>query len=193
MNTRLASLRQRGSAYIIALLILVVLTLLGLSLALVSSTEQQVGANERMIQRTFYAGDAGIGIMAAKVLVNSQFSAGTLDDPNDGRYTMNPGTGVPATLVQNQVDLSPSIPLVEAPCNFCEINNAGSYRENAFVRVNVAVTSRGERTSLDGTNVLASNLISANLDIQPRRGSPPAAYKPLAELTLTELSEKIKF
>jgi hypothetical protein len=193
MSSRIASRRQQGSAYIIALLILVVLTLLGLSLALVSSTEQQVGANERMIQRTFYAGDAGIGVMAAKILVSSDFAAGTRDDRTDGRYILNTGTGGAAVLVQNEVILSPSIPLVEAPCGFCEINAAGSYRTNTYVRLNAAVTSRGQRSSLDGTNVLASNLVSANLDIQPRLASPPAAYRALQELSLTELSEMIKF
>lgn len=185
--------RERGSAYIIALLILVLLTLIGLSLALVSSTEQQVGFNERMIQRTFYAADAGIGLMAAKILVNNDFRAGIPGDEDNGEYLLNDGpTSGSAIGVRNRVTLSPAIPLVEAPCTLCEINNAGSYRENAFVRINVAVTTRGERTSADGGRVLATNLIAANLDIQPRRASPPIAYEALL-LPPEELAEKIKF
>lgn len=192
MNRNRLPRRERGSAYLIALLILVVLTLLGLSLALVSSTEQQVGFNERMIQRTFYAADAGVGLMAAKILVNNDFRAGTPDDPDNGEYPLNAGPGPLSNLVRNRVTLSPAIPLVEAPCTLCEINNAGSYRENAFVRINVAVTTLGERTSLDGSQVLATNVIAANLDIQPRRASPPLAYEALT-LPPEELAEKIKF
>ena len=185
--------REQGSAYVIALLVLVVLTLLGLSLALVSSTEQQVGFNERMIQRTFYAADSGIGLMAAKILVNNDFRAGIPGDEENGEYVLNAGPGPLSGLgVRNRVTLSPAIPLVEAPCTLCEINNAGSYRENAFVRINVAVTTLGERVSTDGSQVLATNLIAANLDIQPRRASPPIAYEALL-LDPAVLAEKIKF
>ena len=193
MNRTRTLHREQGSAYVIALLVLVVLTLLGLSLALVSSTEQQVGFNERMIQRTFYAADSGIGLMAAKILVNNDFRAGIPGDENNGEYEINAGPGPLSTLVRNRVTLSPAIPLVEAPCTLCEINNAGSYRENAFVRINVAVTTLGERVSFDGSQVLATNLIAANLDIQPRRASPPIAYEALARLTPEELAEMIKF
>jgi Tfp pilus assembly protein PilX len=193
MNRTRTFHREHGSAYVIALLVLVVLTLLGLSLALVSSTEQQVGFNERMIQRTFYAADAGIGLMAAKILVNNDFRAGIPGDEENGEYVLNAGPGPLSTLVRNRVTLSPAIPLVEAPCTLCEINNAGSYRENAFVRINVAVTTLGERVSTDGSQVLATNLIAANLDIQPRRASPPIAYEALARLTPEELAEQIKF
>jgi len=192
MNRTRTLHREQGSAYVIALLVLVVLTLLGLSLALVSSTEQQVGFNERMIQRTFYAADSGIGLMAAKILVNNDFRAGIPGDENNGEYEINAGPGPLSTLVRNRVTLSPAIPLVEAPCTLCEINNAGSYRENAFVRINVAVTTRGERVSFDGSQVLATNLIAANLDIQPRRASPPIAYEALL-LDPAVLAEKIKF
>ena len=52
---------ETGSAYIVTLLALVVLTILALALAMVTQTEVQVGANEKTINRTFYAADSGLG------------------------------------------------------------------------------------------------------------------------------------
>ena len=74
--------RERGSAYLVTLLILVVLTLMGLSLALITGTESQIGFNERVMERTFYAGDAGIGVAAARVLVASDYLYDANDDDN---------------------------------------------------------------------------------------------------------------
>ena len=48
MKTQIRS--EAGSAYVITLLALVVLTILALSLALVTQTEVQVGSNERTVE-----------------------------------------------------------------------------------------------------------------------------------------------
>jgi Tfp pilus assembly protein PilX len=53
---------EAGSAYLVAILALVVLTIAGLSLALITQTETQIGANEKMVERAFYAADSGIAI-----------------------------------------------------------------------------------------------------------------------------------
>ncbi len=185
--------RQRGSAYILALLILVVLTLIGLSVALITGTEAQVGANERLIQRTFYAADSGVGLVLARILTKNDFSEGTPDDPTNPVYELNPAPGSESPLVRNQVTLSPSIPLLEAPCSLCEINNAGTYSETAYWRYNVAVTTRGQRTAAaDPTSAVADNTISANLDVQPWQVDPNA-YAVLGQLPPEELAEKVKF
>jgi len=192
MTSRIASQCQRGSAYILALLILVVMTLIGLSLALISSTEMQVGANERLIQRTFYAADAGVGLTVARILTKNDFAEGTPDEPDNPVYPLNAVPGSESPLVKNQVVLAPAIPLLEAPCALCEINNAGTYSETAYWRYNIAMTSRGQRTSLDGTTNVADNTVSANLDIQPWQVDPNA-YAALGKYTPEELAEKIKF
>ena len=63
---------ERGSAYIIALLVLLVLSILGLSLALSSPTELRLGANELTTHRALYGGEAGVQLAVARVLtVNS--------------------------------------------------------------------------------------------------------------------------
>ncbi len=61
--------RQRGSAFIISLLVIIVITFLGLTLSMVTSTEMQLGSNDRDLQRSFYACNSGLAITAARILV----------------------------------------------------------------------------------------------------------------------------
>ena len=72
---------EAGSAYIITLLALVVLTILALTLALVTQTEVQVGANEKTANRTFYAADSGLGIAAAEALTSGRYTGMTRSEP----------------------------------------------------------------------------------------------------------------
>ena len=58
-----ASNKERGSVFIVALLALVLLTAIGLSLALVTETEMLLGANEQVITETFYAAETGVSVV----------------------------------------------------------------------------------------------------------------------------------
>jgi len=60
--------REVGSAYIVTLLALVVLTIVGLSLSLISQTERELGVNEVNTQRIFYAANSGLGASTARAL-----------------------------------------------------------------------------------------------------------------------------
>ncbi|HYA03975.1 MAG TPA: PilX N-terminal domain-containing pilus assembly protein [Syntrophobacteria bacterium] len=50
---------QRGSALVIALLILVVLTLLGIAALTTSTVELQISGNDKVTKRTFYSAEGG--------------------------------------------------------------------------------------------------------------------------------------
>ena len=63
--------REHGSAYIAALLVLVLLTIFGMSLVLITSTERQIGTNQRTVSRIFYGADSGVAIALATLLVNN--------------------------------------------------------------------------------------------------------------------------
>jgi len=52
--------RERGAALVIAILVLAILTVIGIALMLVTSTESRIAANEWSVNRAFYASDAGI-------------------------------------------------------------------------------------------------------------------------------------
>ena len=54
-----ASVHQSGSAYLAALLAMVVLSIIGLSLAFITQNEMLIGANQRTVTRVLYDADAG--------------------------------------------------------------------------------------------------------------------------------------
>ena len=177
-----ARARQGGSAYIIALLALIVLTVLGLALALLTQSELQIGGNERVVNRVFYAADSGIGAATELALVKADYSGITFD-------ILDPVRGTSLS-IRNNVRTSPFYPILDSPCNLCEINNQGTYSEKAYRRVNHAVTSTGERRGATvGNDVIAQKLLSAMVEVQPWK-SAPEAYAPINDPTQLE---QIKF
>jgi Tfp pilus assembly protein PilX len=132
------SAAQEGSAYIVVLMVLAVLTVLGLSLALITETEMQIGGNERVATRALYAADAGIGIAAARVLVNNDHTATTVVLPDEVTAgALNSG---------HRVELSPFHPILDAPCNLCAINQGQD-----FLEVNHAVAVTASRVFWSGS------------------------------------------
>ncbi len=172
-NKARAPRHQGGSAYLIALLALVVLTILGLALALVTQSEMQVGANERMINRVFYAADSGIAVAIANALVKNDYDERTFRIPDS----------VAGALVQlrNEVELSQFYPLLDAPCNLCEINERGSYGASAYRKINHGVTSTARRRGLDpASEAIAMKRVSAMVEVQPWK-TPLQPYKALED------------
>ena len=51
---------ERGAALVVAILVLAILTVIGIALMLITSTETRIAANEWSINRGFYSSDAGI-------------------------------------------------------------------------------------------------------------------------------------
>jgi Tfp pilus assembly protein PilX len=161
--------RESGSAYIIALLALVVLTILGLALTFMTQTEMLVGGNDRVVHRVFYSADSGIGGASESALVTADYS---------GRVVTIPDAVAGSSLAMaNRVSISPFYPIYDAPCNLCEINDAGTYSDKAYRKINHAVTTNGERRAPDGT-VVASKQISAMVEVQPWQANTEA-YRPI--------------
>jgi hypothetical protein len=52
--------RERGAALVVAILVLAILTVIGIALMLITSTESRIAANEWSVNRAFYASDAGV-------------------------------------------------------------------------------------------------------------------------------------
>jgi len=51
---------ERGAALVVAILVLAILTVIGIALMLITSTETRIAANEWSVNRGFYASDAGV-------------------------------------------------------------------------------------------------------------------------------------
>lgn len=172
MTTRALSTPSRsgesGGAFIAALVGLVLLSLMALTLAFISSTEALLGNNERDLERVLYAADAGVGLATAKALVVPDNRPLRLEMPDPGP---NPNVSI-----QNEVEVSPLRPLLVTPCNLCQINQGSE-----FFRIDHAVTVRVERVAWNGTGprpasprAVARKQITAMIDFQPWRQSVEA-------------------
>jgi hypothetical protein len=150
---------EAGSAYLVAILALVVLTIAGLSLALITQTEMQIGANEKMVERSFYAADSGIALSTARTLIERRGAWSDfyrIEDPE--------GYGL---RLEHLVEMSPFFPIATSPCNLCDIANAGQYGSKNFQRTNHAVTSVAVRRIPDTESVLAERSLAAMMEFQP--------------------------
>lgn len=187
-SARLGRARQAGSAYLLALVVLILLTVIGLSLSLTTQTEFQIGAAEGTATRVFYAADSGVEVSLARGLASADHSTVTFRMTDDGE----PLAGGSYEFV-NEVETSPFLPILDTACNLCEINNAGTYSENAFRKINHAVMSEARRfgTMDAGTTrkLLAQKRIAGMIEIQPWKVTPSALF-PIAD---DAQMEKIKF
>jgi len=173
--------REQGTVFVVALLAIVVLSTIGLGVALITQTEMQIGANERTVQRAFYAADGGLESAAARALVAADYFAKTfmMEDPDS-----------PTNLdFQHEVESSPFYPILDAPCNLCEINNLGTYEAEAYRRINNAVTVTARRVASGGTVRFAEKTLTTMIEVQPWRAATEA-YLPIDDPA--ELA-KIKF
>jgi hypothetical protein len=141
---------ERGSAYLFVLLVLFVLTVLGLSLAIVTQTEVQIGGAQKSATRVLFGGDAGTEIQLAGVMVN-------LSAPK-ARYDL----GI-VTALDDNVETSPMLSTHEAACNLCEVNVG----DNRYVVSNFVVNGEGRRLGQGGAVVQANKLISTMYMVQP--------------------------
>ena len=161
---RFKSSAEQGSAYIVALLVLVVLTLVGLSLALITQTELEIGSTERTLQRVFYAADSGIAASTAKVLTEA--------DNRPQVYRMEEreqGQRLSAGY-RNDVQVSLFAPIIDPPCNLCQINDAGTYNDDSYKKVTFEVSSTGRRRQDVPSGqepLLAEKELETNVEIQP--------------------------
>jgi len=173
---------ERGSAYVIVLLALVVLTILAMALAMVTRTEVQVGANERVANRTFYSADSGLGVAAAEALARGKYTPSTLilNEMETGDQT-----------VADRVEVAPLVPVLTVRCDWCPANDDGVPE---FWKVHHAATATAQRVSWNGggdppadARVHASKTLSAMFEFQPW------PTPPVESIADPEALRKIKF
>ena len=116
---RSQSTRENGSAFIITLLALVVLSILLLSLSVITQTERQIATNDLSTQRAFYAADSGVNLALARVLtVNSSVESTQITSTTPISFTL--GEPAVGNLKRAQrVTLSPFVPIETQTCDGC--------------------------------------------------------------------------
>jgi Tfp pilus assembly protein PilX len=175
---------ERGSAYIITLLALVVLTILGLGLSLITQTEMQVGATEVTQQRLLYSADSGISKATARAVTKFQC------DPTDADqfeiFDQDLTSSTLFTGLRQQVAISVVLPVVNAPCALCQINNAAGseqYGEQNYSNMSYAVSSEATRIRAGSTDALGQREIGSMIAVQPW---PPSVCQQYVKLPVAE-------
>jgi len=171
---------EEGSAYLVALLCLVILTIVGLNVSMITQTEMQLGNNERSAQRVFYAAEAGFSPSVSKAILDADYQPHEFSLPEvENLFGL-----------QNEVEVSAFFPILATPCNLCEINNAGAYGTKQYFEVTHAVTARAVRVGAGAAaGPIAQKTISVMVDIQPAEALAEAQF------ALTDPAEirKIRF
>ena len=155
---------DQGSAYVLSLLVLAVLTVAGLSLSLVTQSEMQIGVNEKLGAQIFHAAIAGIDIGSAKALV--------LPDLRSFEIDLVEPTNAPGLNLRHRLQVSPFMPILSSPCSLCQINEG---RE--FHKIDHAVVSIATRIGWMGNpadppedpDSLARERVSLLVSLQPWR------------------------
>ena len=172
LRSRAGRCGQRGTATVIAIMVLFLISLLGLALALVTSTESMIAANERLSAQSFYAADSGLDLAAVRVIL--------ADDTSPLLVQVN-GV-VPNRATRTEFLLESVSPLVDMPCNLCSISLGGGYEPGDYGRRVFSLESEGRRaaasnetdarifiqdTDPEGNLFAARRSVTAFLDIQP--------------------------
>jgi hypothetical protein len=153
--------QRTGSAYLVALLALALLTGVGLVTALIAQTEMLIGGNERAIQGLFYAAESGLAASLARALADDNYSPAVLDLPS------HQGGGI-----SHHVETSAFHLVLSVPCNLCEVGAAG-YGADRWRRLAFAVTARARRGSA-GRGLWSGEAAQSTL-IEVEPWSPPDA------------------
>jgi Tfp pilus assembly protein PilX len=159
-----ASAAERGSAFVVALLVLLVLTISGLAVTLMTQTELRIGSNERTANRSLYASDSGIQVATAR---KSYLGAEPVTHTFQINTTLEDTGGTANTTFSDQVTITPLIPLSTQYCNLCQVNKGMS---QAYTQIVFGVNSTAVRTGVNGAfnQALASKILGATIKMQPQ-------------------------
>lgn len=158
---------QRGSAYVVVLLVLVVLTILGLSLVMVTQTERQIGVSEKTTQRVFSSTETAMALAVSKALVLP-------DQRSMNLQIIEPRLPGQVLNLRHDLRTSSMLPLLDAPCNLCEVNSGGPYTQNPYKEINHGLRAeaarRGFTSDPDQAGTLGLQQLILNIEFQPWTG-----------------------
>jgi hypothetical protein len=124
---------ESGSAYLVVLMLLVVLTIIGLSLSVVTQTEVIIGGSEKQSTRQLYAAMSGVHMQVAYEMVGKALP-----------WTLTLATRE-ETLFGQQVTITDMIctlglvPVTTSTCNLCMMNQDSEYKAASYGVTTAAV------------------------------------------------------
>jgi hypothetical protein len=158
---------EAGSAYLFALLVLFVLTVIGLSLAVVTQSEVQIGGAEKNATRTLYQADAALRVQLASAFFN---------DPKARTLQLAPDFGLSGETIQDRVQASTFFPIYSGPCSLCTVNTGNEQ----YWAINHAVAAEARRRTASMADTDASyaeKTLAQMFAIQPMKGRSIEAFR----------------
>jgi hypothetical protein len=171
--------RERGSAFIVALLVLLVMTVAGLALTLMTQTEVRIGANEREANRTFYASDSGIHVSSARTLWGGRNSQTLTILLNTTQQDTGASSAPPLTFA-DQITVTPLYPMYSSSASGTSINQNQQTAYAAVTHVVNATSLRaGQITgSHPYTQNMAQKIVGSMIELQPWPNADAFLYHP---------------
>jgi hypothetical protein len=158
--------REAGSAYIVTLLALVVLTILALALTLVTQGEVQIGGAEKTVNRLFYSTDSALSLAAPKIIFN---------DPAVDDFILNRtqiGSGTNSANVADRLTIGAPVPVDI----YHSDKSIAAMGKEEFFQTSHTAAARAERISWKGNGlpdvtatVEGSKILTVQILIQPAR------------------------
>jgi len=113
---------EEGSAYLVVLMLLVVLTVIGLSLSVITQTEVIIGGSEKQATRQLFAAGSGVHLAAVYELVASDAAKHkmTLAERSEDFFGAT-------TTIGDRICTTPFIQLAAGTCNLCMMNQDAGY------------------------------------------------------------------
>ena len=89
---------EQGFAIFLAMLLLLIMTVLGLSLMFTASTEQILSGNETKISKIFYAASSGIDFATARLAADHRYTGGVMPVGISSHYPGLSGKDIQVTV-----------------------------------------------------------------------------------------------
>jgi len=168
--------RERGSAFIVALLVLLVMTVAGLALTLMTQTEVRIGANEREANRTFYASDSGIHVSTARTLWTGTNYQSITVLLNTTQQDTGASSAPPLTFA-DQIVVTPLYPVYAGLVFETNINQN---QPNPYAAISHVVNSNSLRAGklLSSSQTMAQKLVGSMIELQPWPKANGLIYHP---------------
>lgn len=159
---------EAGNAYLVTVMVMIIVTLLGLSLGAVTQTEMLIGSRERNNQRVFYLAEGGLNLAVARFMVSADQKASRLEFTLPPAYDFSSEGGFGGISMDGVVRLaairSPSV----LPCQLCDAAAPGEYGSK-LKQVRLPITVRASMETKSG-QVLAQRRMSTLVDLTPWDG-----------------------
>ena len=121
-----AARAQEGVAYLMAILLLFLFTMLALSLNLAMQSELLSAAHPRLVARMLYAAESGVGAAVARALASGETGPVVL------RRLHRESEEGALVLVEERLEIGGVVALGAAPCDYCSVETRDAWSEQTW-------------------------------------------------------------